>query len=192
MTLLVALKWLIGVIGMAILLLALVPIAVTWIERRQAKDLENRGPHLAGAGESCGVAVVYFSRSGNTALAARHIANTLEGDLFELKAPDYPLGLVGWSHAMQDARSIEADISPSMIDLSAYDQVYLGSPIWLYGPVPPIRAFVEYNRFDGKRVVLFNTYNSEFKPEFIDAFNAKVMEQGARSFLSTRRCVVDA
>lgn len=177
-----ALKWVVGAVGMAALLAALVPVAVTWIERQQAKDLAGREPYAAGADTGRRVAVVYFSRSGNTGLAARHIAKTLDADLFELKAPDYRLGLAGWSHAMRDARGTEADISPRTIDLSGYDEVYLGSPIWLYAPAPPISAFVEHNRFDGKRVVLFNTYNSEFKPELIAAFKVRVMERGARSF----------
>jgi flavodoxin len=83
---------------------------------------------------------------------------------------------------MRDARSNHADISPRTIDLTPYDTVYLGSPIWLYSPAPPIWAFVELNRFDGKRVVLFNTDNSEFKPELIDAFRRSVMARGAASF----------
>jgi len=60
--------------------------------------------------------------------------------------------------------------------------VYLGSPIWLYSPAPPIWQFVEQNRFDGKHVVLFNTFNSRFKQEFIDTFRQKVLQRGARSF----------
>ncbi len=182
MTVPMALKWLFGAIGVAVVLLALVPVAVTWIERQQAKDLQPREPYTNTNATPQRVAVVYFSRSGNTGLAARHIANTLGADLFALDAPDYRLGLAGWSHAMRDARGTDADISPRTIDLSAYDTVYLGSPIWLYAPAPPIRAFVEHNRFDGQRVVLFNTYNSEFKPEFIAAFEARVIAQGARSF----------
>lgn len=30
--------------------------------------------------------------------------------------------------------------------------------------------------------MLFATFNSRFKPEYIEAFKAKVMERGARSF----------
>lgn len=175
------LKWLLLIVGAATVLAALVPVSVTWIERRQSQDLASREPYRNSTAKSR-VAVVYFSRSGNTGLAARHVANRLGADLFELKAPDYELGLKGWANAMQDAREAEADISPRTIDLSGYDTVYLGSPIWLYAPAPPIRAFVEHNRFDGKRVILFNTYNSEFKPGFIDAFRDVVMARGAASF----------
>jgi len=69
---------------------------------------------------------------------------------------------VGWVNAMRDAKRHEAVISPLTVDLSGHDVVYLGSPIWLYSPAPPIWEFVKRNRFDGKRVVLFNTFNSRF------------------------------
>lgn len=45
-----------------------------------------------------------------------------------------------------------------------------------------VHRLVERNRFDGKRVVLFNTFNSQFKAEDIEIFKAKVIERGARSF----------
>ena len=89
---------------------------------------------------------------------------------------------MGWVNAMRDARRHEAVISPPTIDLSGHDVVYLGSPIWLYSPAPPIWQFVERNRFDGKRVVLFNTFNSRFEPEYIAAFRHAVLQRGARSF----------
>ena len=60
--------------------------------------------------------------------------------------------------------------------------VVLGSPIWSYSPAPPIWQFVERNRFDAKRVVLLNTFNSRFEPDYIAAFQQKVLQRGARSF----------
>lgn len=83
---------------------------------------------------------------------------------------------------MNDARGHVADITPRTIDLTQFDTIYLGSPVWLYSPAPPIWAFAENNRFDGKHVVLFNTFNSHFGPEYIEAFRATVMQRGARSF----------
>ena len=102
--------------------------------------------------------------------------------LFEIQAPVYRLGVPGWVRAMMDARTHQADIVPRTLDLTGFDTVYLGAPIWLYSPAPPIWEFVEHNRFDGTRVVLFNTFNSQFTPEYIDAFKAKVLERGARTF----------
>ena len=37
-----------------------------------------------------------------------------------------------------------SDIAPRTIDLTPFDTVWLGSPVWLYSPAPPIWAFVEH------------------------------------------------
>lgn len=176
-------QWLLVALAVVAVAAAGVLITVTRIESHQARQLQDKLPYTSTpVTASRRVAVVYFSRSGNTALVARHVATRLKASLFELEAPDYRLGLLGLGHALQDARGHEADITPRYIDLEPFDTVYLGSPIWLYSPAPPIWEFVEHNRFDGKRVVFFNTFNSQFKPELIEAFRDKVMQRGARSF----------
>lgn len=176
-------QWLFIALGLTLVAAALLPITVTWIEKRQSRQVRDMVPFPSTfAVQSGQTAVVYFSRSGNTALAARHVAQRLNAQLFELQATDYALGLAGWAHAMNDARRHVADITPRTIDLRQFDTVYLGSPVWLYSPAPPIWAFAENNRFDGKRVILFNTFNSHFGPEYIEAFRATVMQRGARSF----------
>jgi flavodoxin len=163
--------------------LALVPLVVTRVENRQADETAGLLPYEGGHGSTAQrSAVVFFSRSGSTALLARHLARRMNGRLYRIDATDYDLGLAGWVNAMRDARTHEAVISPQTIDLSAHDVVYLGSPIWLYSPAPPIWQFVERNRFDGQRVVLFNTFNSRFEPETVAAFRQKVLQRGARSF----------
>ena len=158
-------------IGMAIGLsgLALVPLIVTRVENHQAGETARLLPDDKSAGPSPQrTAVVFFSRSGNTALLSRHLARRLDASLFRLKASDYDLGFIGWVNAMRDAGNHETAISPRTIDLAGHDAVYLGSPIWMYSPAPPIWQFVEHHRFDGQRVVLFNTFNSRFKPEYVE------------------------
>jgi Flavodoxin len=174
----VALGAAIGLAGLFV-----VPLIVTRVENRQAGETAGLLPYEGGEGSTeQRAAVVFFSRSGSTALLARHLARRLNGRLYPIAAPDYDLGLLGWVNAMHDARRQEAAISPQTIDLSGHDVVYLGSPIWLYSPAPPIWQFVERNRFDGKHVVLFNTFNSRFEPEYVAAFRQQVLQRGARSF----------
>lgn len=176
-------SWLLGGTTLVVLAIAMVPIVVTWIESRQAQTVGQLEPvAVSGTISHHTAVVIYFSRSGNTALAARHLANQLHAPIVELKATDYELGLSGWVHAMKDARGHHATITPNTIDLSGVDTVYLGSPIWLYSPAPPIWEFVRANRLDGKAVVLFNTFNSTFEQHFIDEFRDLVIAQGARSF----------
>ncbi|WP_220815475.1 flavodoxin family protein [Pseudomonas paralcaligenes] len=183
------LKWIAIAVAALLGAVALVPLAVTWIESRQARQLDARQPYAPTATTPASrVAVVYFSRSGNTALAARHLARRLDAQLFPLEAPDYPLGVSGLAHALRDANALKSepgalpDITPRTLDLTPFDSVWLGSPVWLYSPAPPIWAFVEHNRFDGQHVVLFNTFNSQFGDDHITKLRAKVMARGARSF----------
>lgn len=182
------LKWLaIGVVTLLALAMVVL-LAVTWIERRQAQQLEGKRPYALAAASASRTAVVYFSRSGNTALAARHVAMRLNAQLFPLEAPDYQLGLGGLANALTDANALKEkpealpDITPRTIDLTPFDTVWLGSPVWLYSPAPPIWAFVEHNRFDGQHVVLFNTLNSHVGDDHVARLKAKVMQRGASSF----------
>ncbi|WP_323918184.1 flavodoxin family protein [Aeromonas caviae] len=180
-------NWVFITLGVLAAAVVVVLLAVSFIERRQAyalAGLEAESPLVA----SPRTAVVYFSRSGNTALAARHLANRLGARLFALDAPAYRLGPGGLVQALGDANALKRapealpDIVPRTLDLTPFDTVWLGSPVWLYSPAPPIWAFIEHNRFDGKEVVLFNTYNSHFGEEHIAALKARVMARGAKSF----------
>lgn len=162
-------------------------VGVTTIESRQAHQVDTLEPYNSPTVRPR-AAVVYFSRSGNTALAARHVAKRLDASLYALEAPAYALGLRGLTHSALDAKARRdnadklPDITPRTLDLTPFSSVWLGSPVWFYSPAPPIWAFVEHNRFDGQDVVLFNTFNSNFGDDQIAAFKAKVMERGAKSF----------
>lgn len=176
-------------IGLALGLTALAttPLVVTGIERLQARETASLLPHegdQAGGAAALAkrAAVVFYSRSGNTALLARHLAQRLNARLFQLEAQDYALGLAGWVNALHDAQNHEADITLPVFDLSGHDTVYLCSPIWMFSPAPPLWQFASSQRFNGQRVVLVNTFNSRFKTEFIDEFRLLVLQRGARSF----------
>ncbi len=124
--------------------------------------------------------VVYFSRSGNTELMAHEIAKAKNTNLLTIQSDDYRIGLRGWINALKDARDTVAQIRPQKIDLSAYDTIFIGSPIWLYSPAPPIWEFARVNDFEGKSVVLFNSMNSKFEQGYIDNFGALIEKQGGK------------
>lgn len=177
-------------IGLTVVLLAILGVlaSVTLIENRQAAQLAKIEPHAHSGENASRTAVVYFSRSGNTALAARHIAHRLDAQLFRLDAPNYAPGLPGLAYALKDATLLKErqdalpEITPAKIDLTPFDILWLGSPIWLYSPAPPIWAFIENSDFSGKRVILFNTHNSHFSDEHIARFKAQVLARGAVTF----------
>lgn len=173
---------LVYVVGVLIAAAIIGPTVVVGIENAQWKknsELLSTPPEENVGTE---VAVISFSRSGNTAVMAQKIAQIYKAKEFRLKASDYEPGFVGWTNSLKDARNQAAEVEPEVIDLSAFKTVFLGSPIWLYSPSPPIWDFLKKNRFDGKHVVLFNSYNSKFEQRFIDEFKRIALERGATSF----------
>lgn len=176
-------RWIIIITVLAIVAVFIVAFVVTRVESAQfsKNKLLTQVGSLPVATQSK-VAVVVFSRSGSTGVLANHIADKMNGHLYEITAKDYDLGVPGWINALKGARSNIADISPETINLSAYETIYLGSPIWLYSPAPPIWQFAKNSDFTGKNVVLFNTFNSKFEESFIRDFELLVRSKGAVSF----------
>ncbi|AOW84490.1 flavodoxin family protein [Vibrio mimicus] len=176
-------RWIIIIAVLAIVAVFTVAFVVTRVENSQfsKNKLLTQVGSLPVTTES-NVAVVVFSRSGNTGVLANHIADKRNGHLYEITAEDYDLGIPGWISALKDARNNLANISPQTIDLSTYETIYLGAPIWLYSPAPPIWQFAKNSDFTGKNVVLFNTFNSKFEESFIRDFELLVRSKGAVSF----------
>lgn len=127
------------------------------------------------------VLVIYYSRSGNTEAMAREIARRFQADMIKLKAESYTLDFKGWINANLDAwNQNPVVIDPETIDISKYNLIILGSPIWYFRPAPPLWTFVEKNNFQGKAVVLFNTFNSRFKSEEIQRYKELIQNKGGR------------
>ena len=111
---------------------------------------------------------------------AMEIAKTYQATLIHLEASDYRIGLRGWINALKDSQSQHAVITPERVDLTQYETIFMGSPIWWYSPAPPVWQFVENNDFTDKNVVLFNTFNSRFKKNYIDEFAEKITAKNGK------------
>lgn len=108
--------------------------------------------------------VAYFSASGTTAKAAKALAEAAGADLYEIK-PQVPYTKADLNWMDKTARStIEMNDSASRpaivtgdLDVSGYDTVLLGFPIWWYIAPTIINTFLEAYDFSGKTIVLFAT-----------------------------------
>ena len=107
--------------------------------------------------------VAYFSASGTTAKAAQALAEAAGAALFEIRpAVHYTAKDLDWmdtksrsSVEMQDQSSRPALAETT--DLSPYDVVFLGFPIWWYVAPTIVNTFLEAHDLAGKTVVLFAT-----------------------------------
>ena len=108
--------------------------------------------------------VAYFSASGTTKKAAERLAKAIGADLFEIKpAVPYTKADLNWmdkhsrsSVEMNDPKSRPA-ITGMPEDLSAYDTVFVGFPIWWYVAPTIINTFLEGGDFSGKKFISFAT-----------------------------------
>ena len=108
--------------------------------------------------------VAFFSASGTTKKVAEMIAEEAKADLFEIepKVP-YTKPDLDWmnkksrsSVEMSDKKYRPAIMKKEM-DMSSYDEILLGFPIWWYEAPRIIHTFLESYDFSEKTVVPFAT-----------------------------------
>lgn len=108
--------------------------------------------------------VAYFSASGVTEKVAKKLADVVNGDLFEIipKEP-YTDEDLDWTNKksrssmeMSDKSSRPA-VATEVVNISQYDVIYLGFPIWWYIAPTIINTFLEEYDLTGKTIIPFAT-----------------------------------
>ncbi len=114
--------------------------------------------------DSIKIAVVYFSATGNTKTIAEYIAEEFNTDTYQIiPEQEYTSEDLDWTDGNSRA-SVEhnsPDFRPEIVgelpDLSSYDTIFIGYPIW-WGEAPNIvKGFVENVDFSDKTVIPFCT-----------------------------------
>ena len=106
-------------------------------------------------------AVLYYSRTEKTAVAAMALADKISGDLIEIKDLKSRKGIIGWIKCAMDARGGKTtQIKPSTFDTSNYDTLYIGTPVSAGKPTPAINTIINNFEITGKNVILFLTCGS--------------------------------
>lgn len=107
--------------------------------------------------------IVYYSYSGNTKKVAQALAEflnrkgqTMQIELIALDESRFFLGQC--RRAFYRAR---ARIEPVNCDLSGYDLICFGTPVWAFGPAPAMNTYLDNCiGVQGKEIILFTTYGS--------------------------------
>lgn len=110
------------------------------------------------------ILAAYFSASGVTAEAAKKLAKAAGADLYEIKpAVPYTDKDLDWRNE-QSRSSVEMRsktsrpaLADNNADISQYDTIFLGFPIWWYVAPTIINTFLESYDFSGKTIILFAT-----------------------------------
>ena len=127
------------------------------------------------------ILVAYFSASGKTAKVAETLAKTAGADLYEIK-PEIPYTKADLNWMNKNSRSsVEMNdkssrpaIADKNADISGYDTILLGFPIWWYVAPTIINTFLESYDFSGKKIVLFATSGGSGFGKTVDGLKGSV------------------
>ena len=134
---------------------------------------ETTGVAEVNESDGSNILVLYFSRTGeqytvgvidkgNTAIVAEMIAEKTGADLIEVLPADdyYPMTYAELTDVAKQEQNDNArpEYKDDLTDLSGYDTVFIGAPVW-WGDWPMIMYTVfENNDFAGKTLIPFSTH----------------------------------
>ena len=137
------------------------------------------------------ILVSYFSASGITKDVASKIAKVIEGDLFEIEPVNkYTDDDLNW-HDNNSRSSIEMSnpssrpkIKNKVSNLSDYDTVLIGFPVWWDLAPRIINTFIEENNLENKKIYVFATSGGT---SVNNSFNTLKNTYSNLNFISAKR-----
>lgn len=107
--------------------------------------------------------VLYYSRTGGTEAVAQQIADILGAPMEAIEAVqpydgDFQATI---GRCMQEREAgVLPEIQPLNVDLSEYDVIFLGYPVWFGTYASPVASLLDGVDLTGKKVVPFCTFGS--------------------------------
>ena len=105
---------------------------------------------------SASVLVAYISNTGNTEAVAERIAELTDGDLAEIQRAR-PYGDLQSEAQAEINNGTQPAITVEVDDISEYEVIFIGYPIWWDEAPAMIATFLAENDFDGKIIAPFCT-----------------------------------
>ena len=108
------------------------------------------------------ILVVFYSRSGTTRRIAEALAEALKCDLEEITEPNPRTGFLGYIRSLLEARRKRPSIiAPKKHDVSSYDLVVIGTPVWAWSLSSPVRAYLMATASQLPEVAFFCTLGAK-------------------------------
>lgn len=106
------------------------------------------------------ICIIYHSESGNTRHVAQHLASACDAHLVEITDRTPYMKLTRFLVRCKKARNEEkTDIEPVVVDVSDYNTLVFGSPVWAFKPTPVIHTAIDSLKgCEGKKAVAFSTH----------------------------------
>jgi DNA-binding transcriptional ArsR family regulator len=125
--------------------------------------------------------VIFYSYSGITRRVAEGIRNASGCDLIEVRTTEPYTSFSAYTKGVLRSRKMACDpIEPATIDVSGYDLLIVGTPVWAWKPSPAINAAVKALRgCEGKMAVIFTTCSNQ-PGEALPLLSSALADRGVR------------
>ncbi len=158
-------------VGIVIIGLIAGGIHLWQVNRKNAKDMAPYDGEPVAVTKDLGrVLVVYYSLSGHTKDIAERIAAKTNGDLYEIKTKE-KLNNTPWYYLTlrnQIKNKEYPELEGKLPDMSKYDTVFIGAPVWWYTLATPLSSFLKQVDFEDKVIAPFSTQGSNYGSFFKD------------------------
>jgi flavodoxin len=123
--------------------------------------------------------IVYFSRSGKTRMVVNALKGQLSCEVAEIKSEIDRTGFLGAMTCVIDQYlDREDEPEPFTKDLTGYNPILIGSPIWMGKISSPVRTFIKGAGLKGKDVYIFVTYSGRLSDEKVEKMKEWLLNQG--------------
>lgn len=134
--------------------------------------------------------IAFFSASGETKTVAEKINSLIDSDIFEIIPKElYTPADLNWNDK-NSRSSIEMNNKSSRpetketIDVTEYDNIILGFPVWWYTAPTIINTFIEENNIVNKNIYVFVTSGGSSST---GSFNNLKEEYPENNWISSKR-----
>ena len=103
--------------------------------------------------------IYYYSWSGKTKAAAEALGKLTGSELRRVEEVAIRRGLFSFPTALiQALDGCISELRPYNPDVTGFDRIFIGTPVWSSGPPPAVRALLREAPFNRKKVVIFTTH----------------------------------
>ena len=105
------------------------------------------------------ILIVYYSHSNHTENIANIIKQRLNCDIKKIKAEEYEnINTVDLTNLVTEQIQKNYLLKTEMIDMSGYNVIFIGSPVWKGDLSLPVKSFLVNNDFKNKTIIPFYTF----------------------------------
>ena len=134
-------------------------VLITICKVSELKNIKYNQPQLLTDKK---ILTIYYSNGGHTKDVAQNLHSIVGGDIKEIQLFEkYPNSVFKMSKLVR--KQMKDDYLPNIndVDISKYDIVFVGSPIWNFSISLPVKAFLKNNNFENKTLIPFFTYSGD-------------------------------